>query len=79
MDGAVIFKLHIETDKLPIRKGVREANIISSKHFIPFLELMFNKLEWSGKGVKIGDKHRNDRRYAGDIVLFGETRHESKQ
>ena len=78
-DGTATIKLHTETDKIPIKKGVRQGDTISPKLFTACLEEIFRKLEWEGKGIKIGDEHLNNLRFADDIVLLSESADELQQ
>ncbi|XP_069989442.1 uncharacterized protein [Penaeus vannamei] len=43
------------------------------------LEEIFKKLEWNGKGIKIGDEHLNNLKYVDNIVLFSESANELRQ
>ena len=75
-DGTAAIKVHAETSKIPIKKGVRQGDTISPKLFTACLEEIFRKLEWRDKGIKIGDEYLNNLRFADDIVLFSESVYE---
>lgn len=66
-------RLHAETDKFPIQKGVRQGDTISPKLFTAALESMFQTLDWSNKGININGQHLHHLRFADDIVLFAHT------
>lgn len=66
-DGKTTIKLHTETDKVPIKKGVRRATLSLQNC------LQFAKIERNGKGIKTGEEHLNNIRFADDIVLYSES------
>ena len=72
-DGTATIKLHEETNKIPIKKGVRQGDTISPKLFTACLEEIFRKLNWRDRGIKIGDEYLSNLRFADDIVLFSES------
>ena len=45
--------LHKESEKIRIKRGVRQGDTISRKLFTARLESIFRKLNWENKGVKI--------------------------
>ena len=46
--------LHKESEKIRIKRGVREGNTISPKLFAATLEgILFRRLHWENKGVAI--------------------------
>ena len=72
-EGTAIIKLHKDTGKVPIKKGVRQGDTISPKLFTACLQEIFKKLNWTNKGIKVGDEYLNNLRFADDIILFSET------
>ena len=72
-DGTATIVLHKESEKIPIRKGVRQGDTISPKLFTATLEDIFRSLEWDSKGININGEHLNNLRFADDIVLFSDS------
>ncbi len=66
-------KLHQESKKIPITKGKRQGDTISSKLFTVCLEEVFINLDWEDIGIDIDDKNLNNLRFADDTVLFSES------
>ena len=52
-------KLHENTSKFKIGRGVRQGDIISPKLFTSTLESVFKKLNWSGMGININGRFLN--------------------
>ena len=50
------FKLHNNSNKVPIRKGVRQGDTISPKLFTAVLEDIFRNLNWEDKGININGR-----------------------
>ena len=63
-------KLHENTKKFRIGRGVRQGDTISPKLFTSSLESVFKKLDWSKKGININGKYLSHLRFADDIVLM---------
>jgi hypothetical protein len=63
-------RLHEDTQKFNIGRGVRQGDTISPKLFTAALESIFKKLEWSERGVNINGQYLNHLRFADDIVLI---------
>ena len=57
---------------IPIRRSVRQGNIISPKLFTPCLVHIFRKLNWSDRGISIHGRKLNNLRFADDVALIGE-------
>ena len=51
-DSSVTVHLHKESDKIRIKRGVRQGHTISSKLFTATLESIYRRLNWENKGVK---------------------------
>ena len=62
-------KLHENTTKFRIGRGVRQGDTISPKLFTSVLESVFKKLDWSKKGIDIKGEFLSHLRFADDIVL----------
>ena len=55
-DSSVTVHLHKESEKIRIKRGVRQGDTISPKMFTATLESVFRRLNWENKGVKIDGK-----------------------
>ncbi|XP_050312881.1 uncharacterized protein LOC126747946 [Anthonomus grandis grandis] len=62
----------IETNKMQIKRGVRQGDTISPKLFTLALEGVFKTLDWNERGIKIDGKHLSLLRFADDIILFSQ-------
>ena len=78
-DGTATIKMHRESEKIPIKKGVRQGDTISPKLFTACLEDIFRNLDWDNKGLNINGEHINNLRFADDIVLFSDSGEELQQ
>src|SRR6201996_1842282 len=63
-------KLHENTEKFKVGRGVRQGDTISPKLFTSSLETVFKKLDWSKMGININGKYLSHLRFADDIVLM---------
>lgn len=61
------------TEKIPVKRGVRQGDTISPKLFTAALEHALKKLNWERKGISIDGAYLNHLRYADDIVLISES------
>ena len=52
-DSSVTVHLNKESEKIRIKRGVRQGDSISPKLFTATLENIFRSLNWENKGVKI--------------------------
>ena len=78
-DGSATIKLHKESKKIPIKKGVRQGDTISPKLFTATLEDIFRNLEWDNKGINVNGEYLSNLRFADDIVLFSDSGEELQQ
>ena len=78
-DSSVTVHLHKESEKIRIKRGVRQGDTISPKLFTATLESMFRRLNWENKGVKIDGEFLSNLRFADDIFLCTETPQELQQ
>ena len=69
-DSSVTVHLHKESEKIRIKRGVRQGDTISPKLFTATLESIFRRLNWEHKGVKIDVEFLSNLRFADDITLF---------
>ena len=65
--------LHKESEKIRIKRGVRQGDTISPKLFTATLESIFIRLNRENKGVKIDGEFLSNLRFADDIFLCTET------
>ena len=72
-DSSVTIHLHKESEKIRIKRGVRQGDTISPKLFTATLENIFRRLNWENKGVKINGEFLSNLRFADDIFLCTET------
>ena len=75
----VTVHLHKESEKIRIKRGVRQGDTISPKLFTATLESIFRRLNWENKGVKIDGEFLSNLRFADDIFLCTETPQELQQ
>ena len=71
--------LHKESEKIRIRRGVRQGDTISPKLFTATLDSIFRRLNWENNGVKIDGEFLSNLRFADDIFLSTETPQELQQ
>ena len=71
--------LHKESEKIRIKRGVRQGDTISPKLSTATLESIFRRLNWENKGVKIDGQFLSNLRFADDIFLCTETPQELQQ
>ena len=75
-DSSVTVHLHKESEKIRIKRGVRQEDTISPKLFTATLESIFRRLNWENKGVKIDGEFLSNLRFTDDIFLCTATPHE---
>ena len=61
--------LHKDSEKIRIKRGVRQEDTISPKLFTATLESIFRRLNWENKGVKIDVEFLYNLRFADDIFM----------
>ena len=61
--------LHKESEKIRIKRGVRQGDNFSPNLFTAALESIFRRLNWENKGVKIDGEFLTNRRFADEIFL----------
>ena len=71
--------LHKESEKIRIKRGVRQEDTITPKLFTATLESIFRRLNWENKGVKIDGEFLSNLRFAYDIFLCTATPQELQQ
>ncbi len=69
-------KMHKNSDKIMINKGVRQGDTISPKLFTATLEGTFKTLDWTEKGININGEHLSHLRFADDIVIISDNLNE---
>ena len=72
-DSLVTVHLHKESEKIRIKRGVRQRDTIYPKLFTATLESIFRRLNWENKGVKIDREFLSNLRFADDMFLCTET------
>ena len=78
-DSSVTVHMHKESEKIRIKRGVRQGDTISPKLFTATLESIFRRLNWEKKGVKVDGEFLSNLRFADDIFLCTETPQELQQ
>ena len=78
-DSSVTVHLHKESEKIRIKRGVRQGDTISPMLFTATLESIFRRLNWENKGVKIDGEFLSNLRFADDIFICTETPQELQQ
>ena len=71
--------LHKESEKIRIKRGVRQGDTTSPKLFTATLESIFRRLYWENKGVEIDGEFLSNLRFSDDIFLCTETPQELQQ
>ena len=72
-DSSVTVHLHKESEKIRIKRGVRQGDTISPKLFTATLESVFRRLNLENKSMKIDVEFLSNLRFADDIFLCTET------
>ena len=64
-------KLHRESDKINLQRGVRQGDNISPKLFTACLQdAIINKINWEGKGINIYGEHLSHLIFADYIIVL---------
>ena len=71
-----VIRLHQDSEKFKVGKGVRQGDSISPKLFCAVLERVFQNLNWDEVGIKINGEYLHHLRFADDIVLFASSAEE---
>jgi len=71
-----VVRLHQDSEKFKVGKGVRQGDSISPKLFSAVLEGVFQNLNWDEVGIKINGDYLNHLRFVDDIVLFASSAEE---
>lgn len=66
----------LKTDRIEVKRGVRQGDIISPKLFTLALENVFKTLQWETKGVNIDGLYLSHLRFADDIVIISSSMQE---
>ena len=64
------------TKAIPLRRGVRQGDVISPKLFTAAMEDAFKLLEWQGLGININGEYITHLRFADDIVVMAKSMEE---
>ena len=73
--------LHKESNKINIRRAVRQGDTISPKLFTAALESIFLQLTWETRGLKLktDSEYLSHLRFANEILVCDNTPHELQQ
>ena len=74
--SSMIIHQHKESNKINIRRGVRQGDTISPKLFTAALESIFRRLIWETRSLKIDGEYLSHLRFADDILICANTPHE---
>jgi hypothetical protein len=69
-DSSTTVRLHKESNKIKINKGVRQGDTISPKLFTACLEKIFRSIDWTEKGINVNGERFNHLRFADDIIII---------
>ena len=62
--------LHKESNKINIRRGVRQGDTISPKLFTAALESIFQRLTWETRRLKVDGEYLSHLRFADEILIY---------
>jgi hypothetical protein len=65
-------RLHEDTEKFSLGRGVRQGDNISPKLFTAALESIFKNTQWQDMGINIDGERLNHLRFADDVVLIAD-------
>ena len=63
-------RLHKDSKPFQVSRGVRQGDTSSPKLFTACLEKVFQKLNWSRRGILIDGEYLSHLRFADDIIIF---------
>ena len=63
-------RLHKDSNPFQVSRGVRQGDTSSPKLFTACLEKVFQKLNWSRRGILIDGEYLSHLRFADDIIIF---------
>lgn len=69
-NATLSIRLHENTEKFKMGRGIRQGDTASPKLFTLALEDVFKELEWSEMGININGTFFNNLRFADDIALI---------
>ena len=72
-DSSVTIHLHKGSEKIRIKRGVRQEDTISPMLFTATSESIFRRFNWENKGVMIDGEFLSNLLYADDIFLCTKT------
>lgn len=72
-NATMTIQLEKTTKPIPIKRGVRQGDVISPKLFTLALEDVFRAMDWTNMGLNINGKNLNHLRYADDVVIIAST------
>uniref|UniRef100_A0A6G5AC50 Putative endonuclease-reverse transcriptase n=1 Tax=Rhipicephalus microplus TaxID=6941 RepID=A0A6G5AC50_RHIMP len=62
--------LYKESNRIPIKKGVRQVDTISPMLFTACLQEVFRSLDWEQLGIRVNGEYLSNLRFADDIALL---------
>lgn len=66
-ESTATIKLHKVSEKMLIKKGVRQGDTTSPKLYTAVIEEVFQNLEWEKARIKINREYLNNLRFADDV------------
>ena len=63
-------RLHKDSKPFEVSRGVRQGDTSSPRQFTACLEKVFQKLNWSRRGILIDGEYLSHLRFADDIIIF---------
>ena len=78
-NSSMTVHLYKESNKINIRRGVRQGDTISPKLFMAALNSIFRRLTWETRGLKIHVEYLSHLRFADDILICANTPNELQQ
>ena len=70
LNATSTIRLHKDSEKINIQKGVRQGDTMSPKLFTAVLEGVFQTLNWEEVGLKINGEYLSHLRFADDITAI---------